>query len=44
MEILEAAARSMADGGRPIEITSSFALPALLPWAQGAVGPAVRPG
>jgi predicted dehydrogenase len=44
VEILEAAARSMADGGRSIEITSSFGRPALLPWAQGAVGPAVEAG
>ena len=33
VDILEAAAASMADGGRAIEITSSFAAPALMPWA-----------
>jgi predicted dehydrogenase len=42
VEILEAAARSMADGGRRIEITSTFAPPGLLPWALGSVGPAVE--
>jgi hypothetical protein len=36
VEILEAAARSMADGGRRIEIGSSFAPPALMPWAETA--------
>ena len=34
VEILVAAcADSMADGGRPIEVTSSFDAPALMPWA-----------
>jgi predicted dehydrogenase len=37
VDILEAAAGSMADGGRAIEITSTFASPPLMPWAQGAV-------
>jgi predicted dehydrogenase len=36
VEILEAAATSMADGGRPIEISSTFVPPSLLPWAQEA--------
>ena len=34
VDILEAAAASMAADGRPIEITSTFAPPALLPWAE----------
>ena len=38
VEILEAAATSMADGGRPIEISSTFEPPALMPWAEGSVG------
>lgn len=33
VDILTAAATSMADGGRRIEIGSSFAPPALMPWA-----------
>ena len=33
VDILDAAARSMAAGGRPIEVTSSFEPPALMPWA-----------
>ena len=33
VDILEAAARSMADGGRAIGITSTFEQPPLLPWA-----------
>jgi hypothetical protein len=40
VDILEAAATSMADGGRPIEITSTFASPPLMPWAGGAIKPA----
>lgn len=44
VEILEAAGRSMADGGRAIEITSTFARPALLPWASGTGRPAVEAG
>ena len=35
VEILEGAARSMADGGRPIDITSTFERPPLMPWADG---------
>jgi predicted dehydrogenase len=34
VDILEAAAASMADGGRRIEITSTFATPTLMPWAS----------
>jgi predicted dehydrogenase len=44
VEILEAAARSMADGGREIEIMSTFAPPDLMPWALGQVGPVVEAG
>ena len=33
VDILDAAARSMAADGRPIEVTSSFDAPALMPWA-----------
>ena len=36
VEILEAAAASIADGGRPIEIAANFAPPPLMPWAEGA--------
>jgi predicted dehydrogenase len=35
VEILEAAAASMADGGRTIDITASFTPPPLMPWAGG---------
>ncbi len=34
VEILEAAATSMADGGRPVAITSSIEPPPLMPWAE----------
>ena len=34
VEIIEAAAASMADGGARIEISSSFAPPPLMPWAM----------
>jgi predicted dehydrogenase len=37
VDILEAAKASMADGGRPIEITSTFAPPSLMPWAEEAL-------
>ena len=38
VDILEGAARSIADGGSPIEITSSFTPPLPMPWADdGAV-------
>jgi predicted dehydrogenase len=36
VDIIGAAFRSMRDGGRPIEVASTFAPPALMPWAQGA--------
>jgi predicted dehydrogenase len=36
VDILEAATESMADGGRRIEITSTFATPPLMPWAEKA--------
>ncbi len=38
VDILEAAAESIADGGRRIEIASTFAPPALMPWAVTADG------
>ncbi|MGH2416781.1 MAG: Gfo/Idh/MocA family protein [Candidatus Limnocylindria bacterium] len=34
VEILEGAAASIADGGRRVDITSSFSPPPLMPWAQ----------
>jgi len=37
VQILEAAAASIADGGRPINITASFSPPPLMPWAEGAL-------
>jgi predicted dehydrogenase len=39
VDILEAAAASMADGGRRIEISSTFAPPPLMPWALDALPP-----
>jgi predicted dehydrogenase len=36
VDILEAAAASMAAEGRPIEVTSTFAAPRLMPWALSA--------
>jgi hypothetical protein len=36
VDILEAAAASMSDQGRRIEITSTFDPPALMPWAATA--------
>jgi len=33
VDILDAAARSMADGGRVVEIRSTFEAPPLMPWA-----------
>ncbi|MDQ2674918.1 MAG: Gfo/Idh/MocA family oxidoreductase [Chloroflexota bacterium] len=36
VEILEAVATSMSEGGRPIGISSTFARPPLMPWAAGA--------
>jgi predicted dehydrogenase len=43
VEILEAAAASMADGGRRIEVSSTFASPPLMPWAERAIDPAASP-
>jgi hypothetical protein len=37
VEILEAAAASMADGGRRVEVTTSFSPPPLMPWAEGII-------
>ena len=37
VEILEAAAASIADGGRRVDITASFSPPPLMPWAEGAI-------
>jgi predicted dehydrogenase len=34
VEILESAAASIADGGRSVDIESSFTPPELMPWAQ----------
>jgi predicted dehydrogenase len=36
VEIIGAVAASMQDGGRPIEVSSTFAPPALMPWAEAA--------
>lgn len=38
VDILEAAATSMAAEGRAIEISSTFGAPPLMPWAEGPVG------
>jgi predicted dehydrogenase len=38
VDIIEAATASMADGGRPVAISSTFARPALMPWAEGSKG------
>ena len=35
--ILEGAAASIADGGRPVDIRASFSPPPLMPWAQRAL-------
>jgi predicted dehydrogenase len=35
VEILEAAATSMADGGRSVQLSSSVVPPPLMPWAEG---------
>jgi hypothetical protein len=43
VDILEAAAASIADDGRPIRISSTFAPPPLMPWAEGAVDPQALP-
>jgi predicted dehydrogenase len=39
VDILEAAAASMADSGRRIEISSTFETPPLMPWALDALPP-----
>jgi predicted dehydrogenase len=39
VDILEAVAASLADGGRRIEIASTFVAPPLMPWAEGAIEP-----
>jgi len=39
VDILDAAAVSMADGGRRIEISSTFEAPPLMPWAQEPIAP-----
>ena len=38
VEILDAAAASIADGGRRIDVTTSFSPPPLMPWAENAIG------
>jgi predicted dehydrogenase len=38
VDILEGAFASLADGGRPVAITSTFTPPALLPWAEAQPG------
>ena len=38
VDILEAAATSMADAGRPIAIGSTFRQPPLMPWASAGLG------
>ena len=37
VDILEAAFESMANGGRRIEVVSTFEPPPLMPWAQAAM-------
>ena len=39
VEILESAALSMAESGRPIGIASNFTAPPLMPWAKAGTGP-----
>ncbi len=39
VDILEAAAASMAEGGRQVRISSTFAPPALMPWARESSDP-----
>jgi predicted dehydrogenase len=39
VDILEAAATSMADSGRPLEIASTFTAPPLMPWAEVPTDP-----
>ena len=38
VEILEAAAASIADGGRRVDVTTSFSQPPLMPWAEDVIG------
>ena len=38
VDILDAARRSIASDGRPVEVASTFVRPELMPWATGAVG------
>jgi predicted dehydrogenase len=38
VEILEAVATSIADGGRRVDITTSFSPPPLMPWAEPVIG------
>jgi predicted dehydrogenase len=33
VDVLEAAAASMADGGRQVDVSSTFEPPPLMPWA-----------
>lgn len=40
VDILEAAASSIAAEGRPIAVTSTFVAPPLMPWASGGPAPA----
>ena len=42
VDILEGAARSSADGGRPVAIESTFEPPPLMPWARGRPNPLRR--
>jgi len=41
VEILEAAAASIADGGRRIDISATFSPPPLMPWATFGTAPAM---
>ncbi len=34
VDIIEAAGSSMRDGGRPVEVSSRFPAPPLMPWAE----------
>ena len=38
VDILEAAATSIADGGRRVDVTTSFSPPPLMPWAENVIG------
>jgi predicted dehydrogenase len=39
VDILEAAAASIRSDGRPVEVTSTFTPPPLMPWVQGSLQP-----